>query len=92
MSSSAGDGGPDAGGVGQVHAVDGPASVLPGVGQQLAEPEVAVFRGDDAAAGRHEVEDGGDRGHAGGERHGVTALHLTHGCLECFPGRRGVGA
>jgi len=44
------------------------------------------------AAGWHEAEHGSDRGHAGGESHGVTALHLAHGCLECLPGRRGVCA
>ena len=88
----AGHGGLDAGGVGQVDALDGPASLLPRVGEKLADPEVAVRRGDDAAAGRHEVEHRGDRGHAGGEGHGVTALHLTHGCLQRLPGRGGVGA
>jgi hypothetical protein len=88
----AGDGGLDGGGVGQVHPVHGPASVLPGVGEKLADPEVAVFRGDDAAAGRHEVEHRGDGGHAGGKSHGVTALHLAHGCLQGLPARGGVGA
>ena len=49
----AGDGGLDGRGVGQVNAVDGPAPLLPGVGEKLADPEVAVGRGDDAApAGR----------------------------------------
>ena len=81
-----------AGGVGQVNAVDGPAAVLAGVGEQLADPEVAVLRGDDAAAGLHEVEHRGDRGHPGGKRHGVTALHLAHGCLQGLPARGGVGA
>ena len=85
-------GGLDAGGVGQVNAVDGPASLLLAVGEKLADPEVTVRRGDDAAAGRHEVEHRGDRGHAGGESHRVTALHLAHGCLQCLPARRGVGA
>ena len=88
----AGDGGLDAGGVGQVNAVDGPAPLLLAVGQELADPEVAVGRGNDAGAGRHEVEHGGDRGHAGGESHGVAALHLAHGCLQGLPGRRGVRA
>ena len=86
------DGGLDAAGVGQVNAVDGPAPLLLAVGEQLADPEVAVRRGDDAAAGRHEVEHRGDRGHAGGECHGVAALRLAHGCLQCLPGRRGVRA
>ena len=86
------DGGLDGRGVGQVNAVDGPASLLLAIGEQLADPEVAVRRGDDAAAGRHEVEHRGDRGHAGGEGHGVTALHLAHGCLERLPARRGVCA
>ena len=88
----AGDGGLDAGGVGQVDPVDGPAAVLAGVGEQLADPEVAVCRGDDPAAARHQVEHRGDRGHAGGERHGVTALHLAHGCLQRLPARGGVRA
>ena len=70
----------------------GPAPLLPGVGEKLADPEVAVRRGNDAAAGRHEVEHRGDRGHAGGESHGVTALHLAYGCLQCLPSRGGVGA
>ena len=86
------DGSLDAAGVGQVDAVDGPASLLLAVGEKLADPEVTVRRGDDAAAGRHEVEHRGDGGHAGGESHGVTALHLAHGCLECLPARRGVCA
>jgi hypothetical protein len=33
-----------------------------GVGEKPADPEVAVLGGDDAAAGRQEVEHGGDRG------------------------------
>jgi hypothetical protein len=88
----AGDGGLDGGGVGQVNAVDGPAPLLLAVGQELADPEVAVGRGNDAGAGWHEVEHGSDGGHAGGESHGVAALHLAHGCLQGLPGRCGVGA
>ncbi len=74
----AGDGGPDTHGVGQVNAVNGPAPLLLAVGQQLADPEIAVPRSNDAAAGRQEVEHGRDYGHAGGEGHGVTALDLAH--------------
>ena len=40
----AGDGGLDACGVGQVNAVNGPAPLLLAVGQELADPEVAVLR------------------------------------------------
>ena len=87
-----GDGGLDARGVGQVNAVNGPAALLLAVGQELADPEIAVGRGNDAGAGRYEVEHGSDRGHAGGESHGVAALHLAHGCLQGLPGRRGVRA
>jgi len=76
-----GDGGLDARGVGQINAVHGPAPLLLAIGQELADPEVAVRRGDDAGAGWHEVEHGSDRGHAGGESHRVTALHLAHGPL-----------
>jgi hypothetical protein len=44
----AGDGGLDGGGVGQVNAVNGPAALLLAVGQELADPEIAVGRGNDA--------------------------------------------